>query len=69
MSYIMRKFGLESVLEPISVAHGKTYTAKASYGEVTIIPLYHPAVAVYNASSLKTLEEDFQLLKKYHDKG
>ena len=66
MAYIMRKYGLESVMQPISAAHGKTYHADTLFGIIDIIPLYHPAVAVYNASTLKTLEEDFQILKKYH---
>ncbi len=65
MDYIMRKLGLEAELEPISRAHGKTYEAKASYGSVTIIPLYHPAVAIYNNSTKETLMEDFKVLKKY----
>lgn len=65
MGYIMEKFGLSAQLKTISVMHGKVFPAEASYGPLTIIPLYHPAVAVYNASSLETLKTDFQVLKQF----
>lgn len=65
MDYIMRKFGLEFEIEPISKAHGKKYGTKTSYGNVAVIPLYHPAVAIYNNSTLDTLKEDFEILKDF----
>jgi uracil-DNA glycosylase family 4 len=65
MEYIMKKFGLDLELEPISKAHGKAYKAQASYGPIAIIALYHPAVAIYNRNSLDTLKHDFKILKKY----
>ena len=64
MGYIMPKFDLGSELEPIGKAHGKTYGAEASYGKIKIIPLYHPAVAVYNSHTLDILKKDFEVLKK-----
>ena len=64
MCYIMEKFGLKDVLGSISEMHGKSFLAKTSYGEITIVPLYHPAVAIYNNNSKKTLFEDFKILKK-----
>jgi len=65
MQYIMKKMGLESQLETISCAHGKSYEAAAGYGKVTIIPLYHPAAAIYNQLLKDTLKTDFQIIKKY----
>ncbi len=65
MGYIMKKFNLESSLEPIGRAHGKAYAAKASYGDISIVALYHPCVAIYNRSSLPNLMEDFKVLKQY----
>ncbi len=67
MVYIMEKFGLSLQLEPISRAHGKWYEAEASYGKVTIIPLYHPAAAIYNQLLKDTLKKDFAIIKKYAD--
>lgn len=63
MEYIMKRFGLSPKLEAISLAHGKTYGAKAPYGDITIVPLYHPAAAIYNQSLKDTLKKDFQVLK------
>lgn len=64
MEFIMKKFGLEEELLPISKSHGKNFKTKTSWGEVQILPLYHPAVAVYNRNQLDLLKKDFGVLKK-----
>lgn len=64
MNFIMEKFGLEDELRPISQIHGKVYNAKTSFGEVKIIPLYHPAVAIYNPNTKEELIKDFKILKE-----
>jgi DNA polymerase len=69
MNYIMKKFGLDFEIEPIGKAHGKTYKAKASYGNIDIVALYHPCVAIYNRSTLDSLKKDFEILKKYYGSG
>jgi uracil-DNA glycosylase len=63
MYYIMPKFGLELELEPISKNHGKVFDGQASYGSIKVVPLYHPAVAVYNSHTLDLLKKDFEVLK------
>lgn len=63
MYYIMPKFGLEFELEPISKNHGKVFDGTASYGDIKVVPLYHPAVAVYNSHTLDQLKKDFEILK------
>lgn len=63
MQYIMEKFNLRDDLKPISQMHGKSFDAKTSYGDIKIIPLYHPAVAIYNASTKDTLKKDFKILE------
>jgi len=65
MEYVMNHFGLKDQIAKISEVHGKEFVAKAEYGAITIIPLYHPAVALYGGSNKSTLTEDFQVLKKY----
>lgn len=65
MGYIMKKFDLDLQLEPIGKAHGKDYPAKASYGDIDIVALYHPCVAVYNPNNLPNLKKDMEILKKY----
>ncbi len=65
MSYIMNHFGLSSQVGQISELHGKEFVAKAEYGSITIVPLYHPAVALYTGGNKETILADFQVLKKY----
>ena len=63
MAYIMKKFGLESELKSISQIHGKVFTAQTSYGTIKIVPLYHPAVAVYGTNK-EILKKDFKALSE-----
>ena len=65
MDYVMKKFGLDFELEPISKIHGKVFEAKASYGPLSIVTLYHPAAALYNGSMRDVLKKDFVVLKKF----
>jgi DNA polymerase len=62
MDFIMKHFGLEENIQSISNIHGKIFKTKAPWGEVIIIPLYHPAVAIYNRSRLDELKKDFEVL-------
>lgn len=63
MAYILNKFGLAAELKNISQIHGKILDAKASYGPIKIITLYHPAVALYNGGKKKELFKDFEIVK------
>lgn len=63
MGYVMNKLGLELELEPISKMHGRTFDTTTSYSAIKVVPLYHPAVAVYNSHTLDSLKSDFQILK------
>lgn len=65
MMYIMKRYGLESKIDMISKIRGKIFEAKTPYGKVKMIPLYHPAVAVYNRKTKDSLKEDFKILKKF----
>lgn len=65
MEYIMIHLGLEDKLRSISYMHGKEFEAETDYSKVYVVPLYHPAVALYNGSNKETLFKDFQVLKKY----
>jgi len=67
MSYIMKKFDLDFELEPISRAHGKKYEIEWLSGKIAIIPLYHPAVAIYNNSTKDVLKRDFETLKQFYE--
>jgi DNA polymerase len=59
MQYVMNRYGLEWELSSISSIHGKAFAAK----DFKVVPLYHPAAAIYNQHLLATLKEDFKVLK------
>lgn len=78
--FIFKKYNLENQLEGISKIHGKIFEPQITaedvqsslfeqkrrgIKEVKIIPLYHPAVATYNANMKEILKKDFQVLKKF----
>jgi uracil-DNA glycosylase len=63
MDYIMRRYGLENEITKISDMHGKVFKTEGPSGEVVIVPLYHPAVAIYNANNKDELKKDFEVLK------
>ena len=63
MEFIMKEYDLEDELTKISLLHGKSFTTSVGDRQLQIVPLYHPAVALYNASQRTTLEEDFRILE------
>jgi len=60
-SYILPKSGLET--GSITEIHGRVYEANLLGFKVFIIPMYHPAAALYNAKYKDELNRDFQLLR------
>ncbi|OGH10867.1 MAG: hypothetical protein A2684_00995 [Candidatus Levybacteria bacterium RIFCSPHIGHO2_01_FULL_36_15b] len=62
--FILEKFDMPEKNQSITLLHGKVLDAIAKYGPIKIVPLYHPAVALYNANSRKVLEEDFNILRE-----
>ncbi len=65
MAYIMKRFSLDDKIGPIGELHGKEFLAQTDFGPISIIPLYHPAVALYDGSNKETILKDFQVLTKY----
>ncbi|MEF8847116.1 MAG: uracil-DNA glycosylase family protein, partial [Candidatus Paceibacterota bacterium] len=63
--FVMSKYNLEGKIEGISQIHGEVYPANTLFGSIKIVPMYHPAVATYNANMIETLEEDFEVLKEF----
>jgi len=60
-SHILSKAGIET--EGITKIHGGIYEANLLGFEVFIIPVYHPAAALYYAKYRDELDKDFQFLK------
>lgn len=65
MGYILDKFDVLEAVNSISQNHGQIFETNASYGKIKIIPLYHPAAAIYNRASIDIHKKDFQVLKKF----
>jgi DNA polymerase len=66
MGFVFDLFQVESAAVPkISDVHGKLFQGQASYGPVAVVPLFHPAVALYSTPRKATLLEDFQVLKQF----
>ena len=61
--YILEKFGMPEADQSISVLHGKALDTIADFGPIVIVPLYHPAVVLYNVNSRKVVEKDFEEIK------
>ncbi len=62
MNYIMKKFGFSP--EPISRIHGKVFEARTLFGRIIIMPMYHPAAALYKPPLKEELRSDFHRLKE-----
>jgi uracil-DNA glycosylase family 4 len=65
MSWVLNHFNTQEKDVSISYAHGKKFEIWADYGLLTIVPLYHPAVALYKATQKQQLLKDFQVLKNF----
>jgi uracil-DNA glycosylase family 4 len=65
MYYVLKKLDLPEKRGKISQLHGKLIKARLPYGEIHIVPMYHPAVVLYSASQKDTLKKDFEKLKLF----
>lgn len=65
MEFILNLFDAPEKKGKISELHGQVIPVNTSYGEAHVAPLYHPAVALYNANQKTTLMEDFKVLRQF----
>lgn len=63
MQYVMSRYGLAEKLSSISTIHGKVFETELNGKKLLVVPLYHPAAAIYNQHLMSTLKEDFKVLK------
>ena len=66
MEYILSKYGIS--YGKISEDHGTKYQVNTLFGSMNIIPLYHPAVVLYQRTMKGKLEEDFESLRQIIEK-
>ena len=65
MEFILRRFGEFQAGQKISQLHGTVIKVRTDYGSTSVVPLFHPAAALYNANQRTTLEEDFRVLVQF----
>jgi DNA polymerase len=65
MDFILNQFGMAEKGQKISKLHGQLLNAHTQYGQIFVVPLYHPAVALYTRDSGEILKHDFQILKQF----
>jgi len=62
-SYLFQKFNLN--MQTIGRIHGKVFQVSTLLLQTKIIPMYHPATALYNPRMKETLKQDWKKLKFY----
>jgi len=63
MRFIFEKYDIKEN-RTISKIHGKIYKVRTLSKNLIILPLYHPAVGVYNPNMIEVMKKDFETLKK-----
>lgn len=63
MKFLLEYFDLEQPNYSIGQLHGQKFTAKATWGETEIRPLYHPAAALYNRNLIPIFKADLASFK------
>lgn len=61
-SYILKKYGLKNKIKGIGKLHGKVFKIKNLYDELSIIPLYHPRIAINIPDMKGILLKDMKIL-------
>ncbi len=67
MEFVLDRYGNRDDKPKISQIHGNVIPLQMDYGDAHLVPLYHPAVALYNASEKDTLLADFKTLVSFTD--
>ena len=62
LQYLFNKYKLGKAV--IGDVHGSIFNIETSWGPVKLVPLYHPAAAIYNRQLVDTLKTDMEKLKK-----
>lgn len=65
MEFVLEQFDLPLQGEKISDLHGRPIAMQIEERPITLVPLFHPAVALYSRNRRRTLEDDFRVLKRY----
>lgn len=63
-SYIFQKFGMK--FQSVGKIHGEIFQLSNLFLQGKIIPMYHPASALYNPKMKETLRKDWEKIKFTH---
>ena len=69
MDFILTEFNAPERGGKISELHGQPLHGKTTFGTVIVLPLFHPAVALYRRELKEVLKNDFQTLRAYVKNG
>ncbi len=64
MAFVLQHFDAPQQTQTISELHGQAIEVQAAYGKSIVVPLYHPAVALYQRSRKQILLDDFQVMRR-----
>jgi uracil-DNA glycosylase len=65
MTYILNKYDTSDKKGKISQLHGKLMKATTPQGDLHIVPMYYPAVAIYQPTKKDVLRKDFEKLRLF----
>ena len=65
MTYTLTKYDSPDKKGKISKLHGKMMKVTAPHGDVHIVPMYYPAVAIYQPTKKGELLKDFEKLRLF----
>lgn len=61
-SVILNKFDVRAVSKKMGDLHGKIFACDVDWGQVAILPMYHPAASFYGSLTRADLQADFEIL-------
>ena len=61
--FLFMHYQLQDELGPMKELHGRKFRVQSLFGEVLLVPIYHPAAVLHNARVRESLEHDFEILK------
>lgn len=62
MEYLLKKLDVPEKRGKISQQHGKLIKAQLPYGDIHVVPMYHPAFVLYTPNKRDVLRKDFEKL-------
>ncbi len=65
MEYMLKKLNMPEKRGKISALHGRLLKAELPYGEVHVLPLFHPAFVLYSPNKKDMLRKDFEKLRLF----